>query len=85
MSRYQVFFAPAAEKELEALPKKIVGRITAKIDGLAEDPRPHGCLKLRGEENQYRIRVGAYRVVYEIHDEKLVVLVVRVRDRKDAY
>jgi mRNA interferase RelE/StbE len=63
MSSYQVVMAPPAEKELGDLPNKAVRRITAALDGLADDPRPHGCLKLQGEENLYRIRVGAYRVI----------------------
>ena len=85
MSSYQVIVSPSAEKELERLPKKIIQRITEELDGLAENPRPLGCLKLQGEENSYRIRVGVYRVVYEIHAKKVLVLVVRIRHRKDAY
>ena len=57
----------------------------AALDGLAENPRPHGCLKLQGEENSYRIRVGVYRAIYEIHAKKVLVLVVRIRHRKDVY
>jgi mRNA interferase RelE/StbE len=51
---------------------------------LADNPRPHGSLKLQGED-LYRIRVGSYRVIYEIHDAQVLVLVVRIRHRKDAY
>jgi mRNA interferase RelE/StbE len=82
---YRVVTSPSAEKELEKLPKKAVQRITRAIDELAENPRPRGCLKLQGEENTYRIRVGVYRVVYEIRDKEIVVLVLRIRHRKDAY
>ena len=85
MSPYQVIVSPSAEKELERLPKKAIQRIMAALDGLAENPRPHGCLKLQGEENSYRIRVGVYRAIYEIHAKKVLVLVVRIRHRKDVY
>jgi mRNA interferase RelE/StbE len=82
---YQVSLAPSAKKELDVLPTKTVQRITEAMDGLAEDPRPRGSLKLQGEKNLYRIRVGTYRVIYEIHDEQVLVWVVRIRHRKDAY
>lgn len=68
MSPYQVILSPSAEKELERLPKKAIQRIMEALDGLAENPRPHGCLKLQGKENSYRIRVGVYPAIYEIHD-----------------
>jgi mRNA interferase RelE/StbE len=77
--------SPSAEKELERLPKKAIQRIVDAVDGLGDNPRPHGCLKLQGEENSYRIRVGVYRVIYEIHDNKVLVVVVRIKHRKDAY
>jgi mRNA interferase RelE/StbE len=82
---YHVDVAPSAKKELGALPAQMVRRITEALEGLADNPRPHGCLKLQGEENLYRIRVGKYRVVYEIHDKQVFVLVVRIRHRKDVY
>ncbi len=85
MSRYEVDFTPTAQKELDRLPKKEIARIVEATQRLAEDPRPHGSKKLVGEENLYRIRVGKYRAVYAIFDDKLVVLIVRVRHRKNAY
>jgi len=60
-------------------------RIVAAMEGLAADPRPPGCVKLQGEDELWRIRLGDYRVVYAVRDEKLMVLVVRVAHRKDVY
>ena len=85
MSAYRLFSAPTAKKELERLPKKMRDRITAAIDALADNPRPHGSLKLEGAVNRYRIRVGEYRIVYSIEDKILTVLIIRIRHRKDAY
>ena len=76
---------PSAEKELEKLPKNTNSRITEALLKLADNPRPHGSLKLQGEGDLYRIRVGSYRVIYEIHDAQVLVLVVRIRHRQDAY
>ncbi|MEO0413544.1 MAG: type II toxin-antitoxin system RelE/ParE family toxin, partial [Verrucomicrobiota bacterium] len=62
-----------------------IARIIQAIDRLEDEPRPQGCRKLVGSERTYRIRVGSYRVVYEIEDECLKILVVRVRHRQSAY
>ena len=85
MADYQVTFARSARKELESLDAEIVGRIFRKIERLAEDPRPAGCLKLVGENNLWRIRIGDYRVIYSIEDKKEVVDIVAVRHRREAY
>jgi mRNA interferase RelE/StbE len=82
---YSVEFTVAAQKEILRIPKRSAQRIAEAIDALADNPRPPGCKKLVGEENTYRIRVGDYRVVYEIEDERVTVWVIRVRHRKDAY
>lgn len=84
MSRYSVRILPSALKELESLPVNIRRRIVTKIDGLADDPRPEGCRKLTGAENIYRLRQGDYRVVYEVQDQVLLVLVVRLGHSKDT-
>ncbi|MEH2047734.1 type II toxin-antitoxin system RelE family toxin [Nostoc sp.] len=60
-------------------------RIQIQIDDLATEPRPNGVIKLKGEENTYRIRVGDYRVIYDIFDDLLVVNVVEVGHRKNIY
>lgn len=85
MNRYHVAFARAARRELERLPAAIVQRIIEAIRRLASDPRPRGSRKLAGDEATNRIRVGAYRVIYEIDDAAREVLVTHVRHRKDAY
>ena len=85
MSSYAVLFARSARKELEQLPAREVGRIFAKIEGLALDPRPDGCRKLAGADATWRIRVGVYRVIYAVDDVAQVVDIIAVRHRRDAY
>ena len=86
MANYSVLIKPSAAREIEAVDqKKDRQRIVANILALAEEPRPIGCEKLAGQNDRYRIRVGRYRIVYSIADPALVVLVVRVADRKDVY
>jgi mRNA interferase RelE/StbE len=75
----------AGQEGTEALSKKLVERITEAMEGLAGNPRPRGSLKLKGEDNLYRIRVGDYRIVYEIHDDQVLILVIRIRHRKNRY
>jgi mRNA interferase RelE/StbE len=86
VASYSVLIKPSAAKEIEAVDqKRDRQRIVASILALAEEPRPMGCEKLAGQEDRYRIRVGRFRIVYSIADAELVVLVVRVADRKDVY
>ncbi len=85
MTPYRVLLERAAEKDLSKLPSEIHGRVIAAIQGLATHPRPPGCRKLVGCKNDWRIRVGDYRVVYEIADEIRVVRVNRVRHRREVY
>jgi mRNA interferase RelE/StbE len=70
---------------LERLPPKLIERIFPKLEGLASDPRPVGCKKLKGGQRERRIRVGDYRVVYSVDDEKLLVSVTRIRHRSEVY
>ena len=76
---------PAARRQLSKLPRDIQPRVSAAIDALVGDPRPHGFRKLQGRGNQYRIRVGDYRIIYEIKDDVLIVLVVEVGPRDSIY
>jgi mRNA interferase RelE/StbE len=86
VASYSVLIKPSAAREIEAVDqKKDRQRIVANILALVEEPRPVGCEKLAGQGDRYRIRVGRYRIVYSIADAELVVLVVRVADRKDVY
>ena len=73
-----------AQKEIARLDRSSQFRIIAAIRQLGKDPRPSGCKKLSGRA-AWRIRIGSYRVIYEIHDDRLLVLVVTVGDRKDVY
>lgn len=82
---YQVFLERAAEKDLSRLSSEIHARVIEAIRGLASNPRPAGCRKLTGSENDWRIRVGDYRVVYEISDAIRIVRVNRVRHRREVY
>ena len=83
--RYRVEIKRSAAKEIRSISrKKDRQRVVARIEALADDPRPSGCTKLSGRE-AYRIRQGAYRVVYTVADEVLVVEVVKVGHRRDVY
>lgn len=85
MPEYRIEFAPAAKRQFDRLPSNLKDRIRPHIDALATDPRPHGVKKLAAPEAFYRIRVGDHRVVYQGREEELLMLIVRVADRKDAY
>ena len=85
MARYRVELKPSARKELTRLPSHLIARIMPRLENLAFNPRPPGCKKLQGGENEWRIRVGDYRVVYTIDDTKLLVEVTRIRHRSEAY
>ena len=81
---YRVELVPAAQRDLRKLPREAQTRMAAPILALAQDPRPAGARKLRGEDLTWRIRVGAYRVVYDIDDERTLVVVLKVARRGEA-
>ena len=85
MPKYTVQLVRSARKDLERLPDAVLQRVFPRIESLADTPRPAGCRKLRGAKDLWRIRVGNYRVVYQIDDGILVVEVRTVGDRKDVY
>ncbi len=85
MISYEIIFARSARKEFEDWESKIVTRIFTKIENLQNEPRPHGCKKLVGEKDLWRIKAGDYRVVYSIDDEGRVVDVIAIRHRRDVY
>jgi mRNA interferase RelE/StbE len=72
-------------KDIAAFGKDAQRRIIAKIESLGNDSRPNGCSKLEGDDDLYRVRVGDYRIIYQIRDKELVVLVVRVGHRREVY
>ena len=83
--QYELIIKPTAEKSLDKLPRPTRRRIVDAMKELRNNPRPAGVVKLAGDENLWRIRIGDYRVVYEIHDDRLIVLVLRMAHRKDVY
>jgi len=84
MVKYKIEIKRSAIKEIKKLPSKDLKKILAKISSLADNPRPKGCVKLSADE-KYRIRIGVYRILYEIKDKLLVIIVVKVAHRKDVY
>jgi len=83
--KYSVEFRPAVLKSLKRLPKKNLRRIKKRIDDLAENLPDPATTKMKGNNSFHKVRSGDYRIVYEIHDDRLVILVVKVGHRKDVY
>ena len=84
MENYSLAFKKSVAKDLRIIPNKDVKRILKCIELLREDPRADGCIKLSGQEH-YRVRQGAYRIVYEIQDSELIILVVKIAHRSAVY
>ncbi len=84
MASYSLAFKKSVAKDLRSIPNQDVKRILKRIESLRENPRVKGSVKLSGQE-QYRIRKGVYRIVYEIKDKELIVLVVKVGHRSKVY
>lgn len=85
MDSYKIEWKNSAYKELQKLPRPMIVKVVAAVSDLANDPFPHGVKKLVGSEYSYRIRIGDYRVVYEVFENRLIIEIVRVRHRKDVY
>ena len=83
--KYSIEFRPAVLKSMKRLPKKELRRIKKKIDDLAENLPDSATTKMKGNNTFHRIRAGVYRIVYEIHEDRLVIIVVKVGHRKDVY
>jgi mRNA interferase RelE/StbE len=81
---YRLEFTPGADRQFRKLPKNIQTRLKPHIDALTQNPRPSGAEKLTGED-AYRLRVGDYRVLYEVYDKRLLVLVVKIGHRREVY
>ncbi|MGB5570742.1 MAG: type II toxin-antitoxin system RelE/ParE family toxin [Sedimenticolaceae bacterium] len=84
MASYELAFKKSVAKDLRSIPKRDVGLILQRIEVLRNDPRGEGCVKLSAQE-RYRVRQGVYRIVYEIHENELVVMVVKVAHRSAVY
>lgn len=84
MAKYKITFKKSVAKDFRNIPNHDVSQILKRIDSLADNPRGEGCIKLSGHEN-YRVRQGLYRIVYEIRDDVLIINVVKVGHRSDVY
>lgn len=78
MAAYELLVKPSVAKDLRGIPKTDIRRILARIEALRDDPRGPGCEKLAGGSELYRVRQGVYRIVHTIHDDRVVVEVIRV-------
>ena len=85
MHSYAVELKPSAHKELESLPDTVLARVVNKLEALKGDPRPAGCKKLKGYKDQWRIRIGDWRVVYIVDDKTRLVSVTRIAHRREVY
>ncbi len=85
MGKYSVEVKFSARKELNALPDLVLARVVRKLDSLADVPRPAGCKKLKGYKDQWRIRIGDWRVVYLIDETVKLVSIVRIAHRREVY
>jgi mRNA interferase RelE/StbE len=85
VNSYSVEIKPPARKELEALPDRVLARVVRKLESLAQTPRPPGCKKLKGYKDQWRVRVGEWRVVYLIDDVAKLVSITRIAHRREVY
>ena len=84
MASYELVFKKSVAKDLRSIPKNDVARILKRIEALRENPRGEGCVKLSAQE-RYRVRQGVYRIVYEIRESELVIMVVKVGHRSAVY
>jgi mRNA interferase RelE/StbE len=84
MGSFKIIFKQSVAKDLRQIPKKDVARILKRIEALRAEPRPPGVEKLSGQE-KYRIRQGVYRILYEILNNELIVVVVKIGHRRDVY
>jgi mRNA interferase RelE/StbE len=82
---HRIEFTPAARRQFRKLAPEIRRALAPLIDGLATEPRPKGAIRLSGFQHAYRLRCGDYRIVYELHDDRLLVLVIRIGHRREVY
>jgi mRNA interferase RelE/StbE len=83
--RYRIEFSPAAERQFKKIPKEVQIRLKHRIDILAENPFPRGVKKLSAEETLYRLRLGDYRIVYQVQGKALLILILKLGHRKNVY
>jgi len=85
MGSFLIEWRKSTKKDLRRIATTEVTKIVAAVTDLANDPRPHGCTKMQASDFAYRIRIGDYRVIYEIFEDRLVIEVVRVSHRREVY
>lgn len=85
MASYNVIFKPSVEKDLRSLPKAIIARVMSGVEGLKSNPFPRQATKLAGTERLHRLRVGDYRVIYEVDVQALRITVHYIRHRREVY
>jgi mRNA interferase RelE/StbE len=85
MVRYRIVFTPAAERAFFALSKEVLRRIDQRILSLQDNPRPTGIKVPKGDTGIYRLRVGDYRILYKVHDDQVVVVIVAIGHRREIY
>jgi mRNA interferase RelE/StbE len=83
--RYSVEVAPAAVRQIKKLDRAVQRKILARIERLADAPRPPGCVKLSGRDDIYRVRMADFRILYSVADATLIILVLKVGHRRDVY
>jgi mRNA interferase RelE/StbE len=82
---YAIAISKSVQKQIDNLQNDVIERVIEKIQNLASEPRPDGIVKLKGSDNEYRIRIGDYRVRYEINDESQLIQILQCKHRKDVY
>jgi mRNA interferase RelE/StbE len=82
---YQIELTPAAQRQWKSFDKQMQRQLFAHVTSFADNPRPNGVEKMKGEDDLYRLRSGNYRIIYTINDKRLLVLIVRIGDRKEVY
>ncbi len=85
MASYRIEVSATAERQIRKLPRVDQIRVVRVIQSLAANPRPSGCRKLSGFDDVFRVRIGRYRVLYSIEDSRLIIIVLKVGDRKDIH
>jgi len=83
--KYRIEFSPTAESQFKKLPKEVQIRLKHRIDILAENPFPRGVKKLSAQENFYRLRIGDYRIIYQVQGKALLILILKLGHRKNVY
>ncbi|MBA2494235.1 MAG: type II toxin-antitoxin system RelE/ParE family toxin [Acidobacteria bacterium] len=85
MEFYSVLLKPSVEKDFRGLPKAILSRVFSAIENLGEEPFPSKAAKLEGMDRTFRIRIGDYRIIYEVEKTKKVITILYVRHRREVY